>query len=276
VLPFVKLHTCGNDFVLLDGFSHELPPAPRWGLLALQLCERRRGVGGDELLFVRPGPDGADFELSIWNPDGTEATACGNAILAAGYYYQTVRDGRPCPPQSESNVAIWTYHGIRTVMVGSDYVRAVLARPALWGPPDGMQLEAEGMSLRGLQVDTGTKHLVLEVPDLSTFPVERIGPMLEGSPALSAPSNVMFIQRVQPGRFRMRPWEKAGTGETLACGTGACAAAHALRHLGLDGSSSFVVDSRGGSVRVDFSPDGSTSLTARSVVTLAGRFNLPD
>jgi diaminopimelate epimerase len=226
-LRFTKMHGAGNDFVVLDGVRDELPPiAP----LAARLCDRHLGIGADQLLVVRPSAS-ADFRMEIWNADGSQVEMCANGIRA---FYKYVRD-RGLTARDE--IGVETLSGVvRPRWAGSDRVTVDMGRPILApakipttlasgeGPVLDVPVEVAGETLRVSSVSMGNPHAVVYVDDPEAAPVERWGPALERHPAFPNRVNVEFVRVRDRSRIEQRTWER-GAGETLACGSGACAVA---------------------------------------------------
>jgi len=227
-LAFTKMHGAGNDFVVLDGIAEELPPLEK---LARRLLDRRFGIGGDQLLVARPST-AADFRMDIYNPDGSRAEMCANGIRA---FYEWLRDHGHT---DRDEVGVETLAGVvRPRRAGPGLVTVDMGRPVLApekiptrlgaggdGPVLDVPLEVDGEVLRVSSVSMGNPHCVVVVPDVDAAPVERLGPRIEHHPAFPNRVNVEFVEIVTRDRVRQRTWER-GTGETLACGSGACAAA---------------------------------------------------
>jgi diaminopimelate epimerase len=227
LLEFTKMHGAGNDFVVLDGIRQELPPLEA---LARRLCDRHFGIGADQLLVLRESRE-ADFRMEIRNPDGSPAEMCANGIRA---FMKYLRD-RGLTRADE--IGVETLAGVvRPRWAGDARVTVDMGRPVLEpakiptrlgqgdGPVLDVPLEVGGEKLRISSVSMGNPHCVLFVDDPEQAPVERLGPLLEHHPAFPNRVNVEFAAPVGRDRIRQRTWER-GTGETLACGSGACAVA---------------------------------------------------
>ncbi len=226
-LAFTKMHGAGNDFVVLDGIRDALPPvAP----IAARLCDRHRGIGADQVLVVRRS-EAADFRMEIFNADGSQVEMCANGIRA---FYKYLRDRGHTDAEE---IGVETLGGVvRPRWAGPDRVRVDMGRPVLapakipttLGQGDGPVLDAPirvgGESLRVSSVSMGNPHAILFVPDPETAPVETLGPLLENAPEFPNRVNVEFVGVDARDRLRQRTWER-GSGETLACGSGACAVA---------------------------------------------------
>src|SRR5438105_4645129 len=239
---FAKYHGTGNDFVMVE----DLQDALRLGPAEIRaLCDRHRGVGADGQIRIAPA-DGADFFMDYSNADGEPAEMCGNGIRClAKYAYD-----RGLTTANEIDVL--TRAGIKHLVleVEDGSVRLVtvdMGPPALErgaipmaGDPHGRfvgePLRVDGRAYTSTAVSMGNPHCVLFLgasDDLERFEVSRIGPMVEHLPEFPNRTNVEFV-RVEDGVIRLRVWER-GSGETTACGTGACRALGAGRAAGLAG-----------------------------------------
>jgi diaminopimelate epimerase len=226
-LAFAKMHGAGNDFVVLDGVRDALPPIEP---LAARLCDRHLGIGADQLLVVRPSAS-ADFRMEIWNADGSQVEMCANGIRA---FYKYLRDHGHT---DRAEIGVETLSGVvRPRWAGSDRVTVDMGRPILApakipttiaagdGPVLDVPLAVDGETLRVSSVSMGNPHAVIYVEDVDAAPVERWGRVIEHHPAFPNRVNVEFVRVLDRGRIAQRTWER-GTGETLACGSGACAVA---------------------------------------------------
>ena len=252
-LPFTKMHGAGNDFVVLDGVRHELPALEP---LAARLCDRHFGIGADQLLVVRPS-SAADFRMEIWNADGSQVEMCANGIRC---FYKYLRDRGLT---SGDEIGVETLSGVvRPRWAGAGRVVVDMGRPVLEpakipttlgsgeGPVLDAPLEVDGASLLVSSVSMGNPHAVLFVDDPDTAPVERLGPEIEHHPAFPNRVNVEFVAPVGRQRIRQRTWER-GSGETLACGSGACAVAVVAMLKG-EAESRVTIELRGGELEIDW------------------------
>jgi len=234
-IPFAKMHGAGNDFVVLDGLRDPLPRD--LAAFARRAGDRNLGIGFDQMLVVRAGTD-ADFRMEIFNPDGSQVEMCANGIRA---FFKYLRDHGH---SSAEEIGVETLSGVvRPRWAGNDRVRVDMAQPVLapakipttLGVGEGPVLDAvvdvpPELSLDGTgrvtlcAISMGNPHAIVEVPDVDLAPVETLGPHLENHPAFPNRVNVEFITVLSPHHIRQRTWER-GTGETLACGSGACAVA---------------------------------------------------
>jgi len=233
-LAFTKMHGLGNDFVVIDAIAQAVD------LTAEQvrfLADRRFGVGCDQLLLVeRPQTAEADFRYRIYNADGGEVEQCGNG---ARCFARFVRDKGLT---DRDTIRVETLGGPITLVVEADgQVRVNMGVPRLepaeipFTAPthaERYDLDVDGTRYAIGAVSMGNPHAVLRVDDVDTAPVESLGPRIESHPSFPNRVNAGFMQLVDRGHIRLRVFER-GAGETLACGTGACAAAVVGRLQGL-------------------------------------------
>jgi diaminopimelate epimerase len=228
-LRFTKMHGLGNDYIFVNGMSERLPRVslPR---LARALSDRHFGIGADGLILVLPSQS-AQFRMQVFNADGSEAEMCGNGIrMFARYVYEhgLTRD---------RELAVETLAGVirpRLMVRGGRVasVRVDMGEPRLErseipmrGKPGrviGEALRVDGERYEVTAVSMGNPHCVIFVKEVAEFPVARVGPAIERHRAFPRRTNVEFVQVLGRSALRMRVWER-GAGETLACGTGACA-----------------------------------------------------
>jgi len=224
-LRFTKMHGLGNDFVVLDATGGPLDLTPT---LVRELADRRFGIGCDQLLVVEPPRDPAtDFHYRIFNADGSEVEQCGNG---ARCFARFVRDQRLT---DKDEIPVGTAAGpIRLYCESDGQVRVNMGPPVLEParipflmPSQALTypLEVVGERLTIGAVSMGNPHAVLRVTDVESAPVAMLGPQIEHHPRFPARVNVGFMQVLDPCHIRLRVHER-GAGETLACGTGACAA----------------------------------------------------
>jgi len=228
-LPFTKMHGAGNDFVVLDGLRTELPPLEP---LARRLGDRHFGIGFDQLLVVRPSRT-ADFRMEIYNADGSQVEMCANGIRCFFQYLREAGHTRADELRVETLSGVvrprWAGPGLVTVDMGPPVLAPAkiptrLGDPAGAGPVLDVPLTVDGQTLRVSSVSMGNPHCVIDVPSVDAAPVATLGPKLERHDAFPNRVNVEFVERVSRSHVRQRTWER-GAGETLACGSGACAVA---------------------------------------------------
>ncbi|MBI4711692.1 MAG: diaminopimelate epimerase [Planctomycetes bacterium] len=227
-MKFTKMHGTGNDFIVIDVISRKVTLTI--GQIR-RLCDRRFGVGSDGIILVlKSQRKGADFRMRMFNPDGSEAEMCGNGIRCLGKF---VYDRRLT---SRKELAIETLAGLVSLSLSVNAGKVTKVKVAL-PEPVAIKKCSLGMGLTGAtSVSLGNPHCVILVDKVDKFPVEKYGPLVErhklfpnrrsrnGVPILSSGTNVEFVEIINKGVIKQRTWER-GAGETLACGTGATAAA---------------------------------------------------
>ncbi len=233
-LRFSKMHGLGNDFVVFDAINQPVDLSPdqlRW------LADRRFGVGCDQILLVeRPRNRNTDFYYRIFNADGSEVEQCGNGARCFARFVHDHGLTR------KTEVPVGTAGGdIRLYLQPDGQVRVNMGVPVLEPEnipflADGKQalydIEVAGETLGIGAVSMGNPHAVLVVEDVATAPVESLGPAIENHPRFPQRVNAGFMAVRSPGEIDLRVYER-GAGETLACGTGACAAVVSGRMQGL-------------------------------------------
>ena len=211
---FHKMHGLGNDFVVIDARNDAVPMTTA---RARAIADRRTGIGCDQLILVEPS-DAADATMRIWNADGSEVEACGNAMRALavliGKATLETKGGtvRIAPDDTGATVEIGTPH-FDWQDIPLAYAMDTAAMPVGWEA-----LEAP------MAVNVGNPHLVFFVDDLDAIDIERLGPLIESDVLFPARINVNVAQVIDAAHIRLRTWER-GAGLTRACGTGACATA---------------------------------------------------
>lgn len=228
-MRFAKMHGLGNDMILINGFSEQLPDD--LGALAIAMCNRHLGIGADGLVTLSEPKDPKAVALfRIFNSDGSEAGMCGNGLRCAALFAKregiTTRDqfvfetiSNPVQPTIVDETA-----GIVRVDMGEP--RLLPAEIPADFPGSRVVAAALNVHTRvfyATLVSMGNPHCVIFVDDVDSFPVEKIGPQIEHHVLFPEKTNVEFVQLMGDDKLRMRVWERA-CGETLACGSGACAA----------------------------------------------------
>ena len=255
-LRFSKMHGAGNDFVVLD--LRDGTPPPDAGLAA-RLADRHRGVGCDQILTIEPPrTTGSVAAYRIWNADGSTSQQCGNGARCVGAWL--VRDGAAQGDEFLIDSPLRT-HVVRRLDAG--HYAVAMGRPEfeparipLIGFPRAREeyvMPLQGENVRFGAVSMGNPHAVLEVGLIDAAPVERIGPLLQQHASFPESVNVGFAQVLGPGHVRLRVFER-GVGETLACGSGACAAAVVLMQRGRLARDA-VMSLPGGDLRIQWPAD---------------------
>ena len=274
MLRFTKMHGAGNDYVVLDGIREELPPIPP---LAARLCDRHFGIGADQLLVVRPSRT-ADFRMEIYNADGSQVEMCGNGLRA---FYKFLRDRGHT---DDDEIRVETLGGVlRPSWAGPDRVRVDMGQPVLTpakipttlgtgdGPLLDIPLEVDGETLQVSSVSMGNPHAVIFVEDPDRADVEHLGPLIEHHSAFPNRVNVEFVTPLGRDRIRQRTWER-GAGETLACGSGACAAAVVAMLRGVV-DDEVTIELRGGELEISWQGEGTpVFMTGPAAEVFTGEF----
>jgi diaminopimelate epimerase len=273
-LPFIKMQGIGNDFVMLDriGESVDLPDFAR---LAVEMNDRRRGVGGDGLILVEKGVE-APYRMRMFNPDGSESEMCGNGIRC----FARLLADRGYLEGSSADVE--TGAGRLTVqLVGEDSVRvdmglAKLSREEIGmvpGSPDPfIDAPLDFLDFRGTAVSMGNPHVVIFVDDVDSIELEKVGPVLEHHALFPRRVNVHFVQVLSRTHLKMRTWER-GAGITLACGTGACSVGTAALVNGL-AEEDVKIDLPGGQLRIEIDADRRVFMTGPAATSFLGDWPL--
>ncbi|MBO5565098.1 MAG: diaminopimelate epimerase, partial [Lachnospiraceae bacterium] len=230
-MPFTKMEGLGNDYVYINGFEVQVAEDFKKEL-AVKLSDRHFGVGSDGLIFINPSEQ-ADFEMEMYNADGTRAEMCGNGIRCVARYVYDHRMTDKTDFTIESMGAVKQMH----LCVEGEEVTAVevnMGSPILEAekipvlssvsPVIAQPIEVGGLLYEMTCVSMGNPHCVVFVEDVKNLPLEKIGPLFEHHELFPNRVNTEFVQVVDRETVKMRVWER-GTGETLACGTGACATA---------------------------------------------------
>ncbi len=228
-LSFTKMHGCGNDYVYFNCFSGEVPNPEK---LAITLSDHHFGIGGDGIILICPS-DVADAKMRMFNADGSEGKMCGNGIRCVGKY---LYDYGMVPGKTE--ITVETLSGIKTLQLYPENGKVKTVRvdmgAAMLNPKDiPVYLDGERVVDAPLVIDEkvyhitcvsmGNPHCVVFIKeDVDSLDLERIGPKFENNPLFPERVNTEFVNILSDGTLKMRVWER-GSGETWACGTGACA-----------------------------------------------------
>lgn len=288
-IRFTKMQGAGNDFVVLDETRGRL------GLSAAQyrfLADRHFGVGADQILTVRPSPaEGIDFEYVIHNADGGEVQQCGNGARCFARYVHdkglSAKDTIRVQTQSGVIAPRLTPDGRVTVDMGRprfDPAQLPFDATGLTPVPQGLGQkwpltldgQAQAAPVFVAIVSMGNPHAVQLVEDVDTAPVQQTGPLIENHVRFPERVNAGYLQIVDRGHVRLRVFER-GVGETLACGTGACAAVASGIRLGLL-DPEVQVDMRGGRLTIAWSGAGTDSvfMTGPATTVFEGQIDIPD
>ena len=265
-MNFTKMHGAGNDFLLVEGNEER-----DWPVLAKAMCERHLGVGADGVILVLPSSK-ADVRMRLFNADGSEAEVSGNGVRCLVRY--AVERGLAAPHHGK--VTIEAVHAVLEAGVEMDGAAVRRVRVSM-GPPRfepkevpvavemsppviDLPLDVDGERIAVTCLSMGNPHAVTFIDSpIDGYPLESIGPKVEHHPAFPARVNYGVGRLLDRGRMELRVWER-GCGETLACGSGSCAAMVAARLQGLAGD---VVDitQPGGRLRVEWDGQGDVFLS---------------
>ncbi|MFA6056051.1 MAG: diaminopimelate epimerase [Thermodesulfovibrionales bacterium] len=290
IINFTKMHGLGNDFILIDCLQHSFgldrsvtmgdSLRRAFGESAKKLCDRRLGVGADQILILERS-ETADFKMLIFNADGSEVEMCGNGIRClAKYIWDRKLSGK-------NVLAIETLAGIIKPEKAGEMVKVDMGEPifepekipvhllhplALIPHPSGgivdYPLRIADKEFRITCVSMGNPHAVIVVDDVANFPVTYYGPMIEAHAIFPGKSNVEFIEIISGKEIKMRVWER-GSGETMACGTGACAAAVASNIKGLT-VGNVTIHLPGGDLLIERASDNHVYMTGPAVEVFEG------
>ncbi len=261
-VAFIKMHGLGNDFVVLDGRDHALPPIT--SAFAAALADRRTGIGCDQLIVLEPS-EHADLKMRIFNPDGGEVESCGNAARAVALLHGGA-------------TRIETVGGMLSAVAGDGGVAVDMGVPRFaWDaiplayPLDTLALPVGWEDLESpAAVNVGNPHVVFFVPDCDTVELDRLGPLIEHDPLFPQGINVNVATVVSRDRLRLRVWER-GAGLTRACGTGACASAVAAMRRGLS-DRAVTVALPGGDLRIAWEADDRITMSGPASEAFRGSF----
>lgn len=279
-LSFTKMHGCGNNYIYFNCFDQTVPDP---GELSVRLSEPHFGIGGDGIILISPS-DKADAQMRIFNADGSEGKMCGNGIRCVGkYLYDNgMTDGR-------TTVTVDTLSGVKTLELTIKDGKMLSARVDMGAAilkPHDIPVDLEGDTVIGAPlvvdekvyhitcVSMGNPHCVIFLPeDIDGLDLARIGPKFEHNALFPERVNTEFVNVLPDGSLKMRVWER-GSGETWACGTGACAvgvAAVLMGHAAKD--EDITVHLRGGDLTVRYT-DETVFMTGAATTVFKGEIEI--
>lgn len=284
-MKFTKMEGAGNDYIYIDARSLDLD----WPELSRKMSDRHFGIGGDGLILIKDS-DVADLKMSMFNADGSEGEMCGNGIRCFTKY--AIEHGIVPPPVN--GLSVETLAGVRNIIPRYDGdsisgARVSMGAPILephmvpvalgpaeaygTGPVLDYPFEMDGLDLPLSFVSMGNPHAVtfMEQP-VADFPLHTIGPRVEHHPIFPRRVNFEIVNVIGPGRLDARVWER-GSGETLACGTGACAIAVAARLAGICGDK-VDITLPGGRLTIEWDGEGEVFLEGPAVEVFSGEWGL--
>jgi len=265
-IGFTKMHGLGNDFVVLDARERPIPEID--AVAAAAIADRHTGIGCDQLILLEPSAN-ADLRMRIFNADGSEVEACGNATRAVGLLHGQAAQ-------------IETLGGILNVAPGAGGIAVELGRPRFeWDAiPLAYPLDTHAMPVaweelvEPIAVNVGNPHAIFFVPDCDAVDLARLGPAIENDPLFPQRVNVNVATVVSRSAVRLRVWER-GAGLTRACGTGACATAVGAMRRGLV-EREVTVSLPGGDLTIAWRQDGTIVMTGPAAESFRGEFEAAD
>ncbi|NPV27313.1 MAG: diaminopimelate epimerase [Firmicutes bacterium] len=273
-MEFTKMHGLGNDFVIVNGCRETIPSD--YCTLAKKVCDRHFGVGADGLVFILPS-ERADVRMRIFNSDGSEAEMCGNVIRCVAKYLYEREIVKGVFIRVETLAGIMMPEVIlengRVTGARVDMGEPILERqliPMLGDPGRAVNepIIVNGKELRITAVSMGNPHCLVFVPQLDKIPFRVWGPEIEHHPLFPRKTNVEFIEVINPNEIRVKVWER-GVGETLACGTGACACVVGGVLNGKTGRE-VVVHLPGGRLNIEWAKNGRVYMTGPATEVFSG------
>ena len=282
MLTFSKMHGIGNDYIYINCFQETVTDPEK---LSIFMSNVRFGVGSDGLVLILPS-EVADFRMRIFNADGSEAMMCGNATRCVGkYVYEHgMTDKTEVSLETNSGIKYLTlYVNEATNKVDAvkvDMGKAILKPAEIPVADDGDRFIAKPVVVDGVSYDMtcvsmGNPHAVVFLPEIDSLDLEKIGPSFEHHPLFPNRVNTEFIRVIDDHTLRMRVWER-GSGETFACGTGACAAAVASVLNGYcKREQEILIHLRGGDLRIIYHNDESVTMIGPATFIFEGKMEYP-
>jgi diaminopimelate epimerase len=281
-IKFTKMHGLGNDFILIDCLDRELGNHPFLSNLSKKTCDRHFGIGADGLILILSS-EKADFRMRIYNSDGTEAQMCGNGIRCfAKYVYEnkliiknkfTVETlaGTITPElifKDEKISGIRVNMGIPKLKKSEIPVKGSDNLPVI---NETLKVNSK-INIKITCISMGNPHCIIFIKDIQTIPVNEIGPKIENHPIFPEKTNVEFIQILNRKEINFRVWER-GVGETLACGTGACAALVASV-LNKKSERQAIIHLTGGDLDIEWIENGPVFMTGPAKLVFKGEMEI--
>lgn len=269
-LNFVKMNGIGNDFVVLDARVNDIRLSPRQ---AKHIADRHFGIGCDQILIIAPS-DRADIKMIILNSDGSEAAACGNGSRCVADLVMTELGSAELSMDTKGGIITASRLG-KNIAIDMGPAHLEWAMIPLAHEADTMCVDLGQENLPpAICVNMGNPHAVHIVDDAEAIDLAAIGPVLEHHPIFPDRANIEFISLLGKDRIRMRVWER-GSGITIACGTGACAAAVAAARAGITGRA-VSVQLDGGLLEITWREDGGVTMTGPSTSVFDGIISLDE
>ncbi len=267
-MKFTKMHGAGNDYVYVNLFTETVADP---SAAAVYVSDRHFGIGSDGLILIAPS-DKADCRMIMFNADGSEGSMCGNGIRCVGKY------AYDHGIVSETEITVETGDGVKTLKMQTENGKVISATVDMGVPklvsdlPEKIVVDGEEKTFTG--IDVGNPHAVYLVEDTDSLDLASFGPAYENHPRFPDRVNSEFIRILDRGHIKMRVWER-GSGETLACGTGATASAVAGNMLGLL-DDTVEVELLGGTLTIHWDKEsGHVFMTGPAVEVFNGEIDLP-
>ncbi|MDD5383123.1 MAG: diaminopimelate epimerase [Candidatus Margulisbacteria bacterium] len=261
-MDFVKMQGLGNDFVLIDSRKDKLDDIDL-KKLAIDVCDRHFGIGADGLLIIWPSQK-AHYRMQVINPDGSEAEMCGNGIRCfAKHVYEADQ-------LKEEVLSVETLAGTLLPAVILDNGKVIAVEVDMGTPKDEGEVSLEGFNFK--KISMGNPHAIALVEDLTKFDLFNLGPKVENNPHFPNRTNVEFVKVLNDKELDVIVWER-GAGETLACGTGACAALVAAQLAGKTGRRA-IVHLPGGNLDVEWTEDRHVLMRGPAEKVFEGKYYL--
>lgn len=232
-IEFTKMQGCGNDYVYIDGARFVIPMEEKPELVR-RLSNRNFGIGSDGVIFINTiAKDGVDFEMEMWNADGTRSEMCGNGMRCVGKYVYdkglTNKENVAVISGGHVKYLDYTFEDGKVKLVKVDMGAPILKAVEVPVVSENETVVAEDIEVKGKTykmtcVSMGNPHAVVFMDNVADLDIEAIGPYFENHERFPRRTNTEFVRVIDRKTLEMRVWER-GTGETLACGTGACATA---------------------------------------------------
>ena len=282
MLTFSKMHGIGNDYIYINCFQETVTDPEK---LSIFMSNVRFGVGSDGLVLILPS-EVADFRMRIFNADGSEAMMCGNATRCVGKYVYEIgmTDKTEVSLETNSGIKYLTlYVNEATNKVDAvkvDMGKAILKPAEIPVADDGDRFIAKPVVVDGVSYDMtcvsmGNPHAVVFLPEIDSLDLEKMGPSFEHHPLFPNRVNTEFIRVIDDHTLQMRVWER-GSGETFACGTGACAAAVASVLNGYcKREQEILIHLRGGDLRIIYHNDESVTMIGPATFIFEGKMEYP-
>ena len=276
-VKFTKMQGAGNDYVYVDCTEDQLSDP---GRVAKIVSDRHYGIGSDGLILIKKC-DGADFFMEMYNADGTMGGTCGNGLRCVGKY--VYENGLTDKTEISIKTPVSLSHLSLNIKDGKvETVSVNMGRPEF--SPElipvrhsgenafDVEINIDGKSYDAVCLSMGNPHCVVFMKDIDSLDIEKIGPMFENNEIFPERTNTEFIEPISDSRLKMRVWER-GAGETLACGTGACAALVAGAISGVCGKEADVI-LRGGTLHIKWDNDGYVHMTGDAVTVFTGEIDI--